>query len=130
MKPLSDYEKGFIEASIDTDGSIGLSKKQQGIIVIELSFSNNSLEYLDKIKQMLNTTNKSVLKKGTKNYTVKVGVTTMKWLFPQIKLVVKENKRIVALKMMDIKNTYHSKGIKNPDEYRKKMYALMKDFYG
>ena len=53
MKQFNDYEKGFLECFIDTDGTITVSKTQGKYVVPIVSFSNNSLKLLNKIRNIL-----------------------------------------------------------------------------
>ena len=118
MKILSEYEKGFIEAAIDCDGSLSLIKdtyhkdhgyrkrmKRGYYIRITMSFSNNSLELLGKIQDILESNLTPALAKGTKNYNMVYRHTVLRWLLPQIELVIKEQRRKIALQILDLLET-------------------------
>lgn len=133
---LSQYEKGFVEAFIDTDGSIYLSKvkriRGKGYTPkIALDFSNNSIKILEKIKEILNQEHRKLtLKKGSKNYKISFRHGIIRKLFPQIRLVIKEDKRKKSLEILKhLENAaIGGRGKINTLEYQEKMDKLVEDF--
>jgi len=108
MKQLTDYERGFIEGVIDSEGSITLNKKvlmlrknKRGWTPnIRLEIANNSLEFLGKIQEILGTNIKPVSKKGSRNYKIALRHKVIRELFPQICLIIKENRRLLTLELL------------------------------
>ena len=111
MKILTDYEKGFIEASIDTDGSILLYNAKVKITKkgwsprIILVFYNNSIQFLDKIQKILGTSKNYIKKKSNIskniNYELRYHHADCRCILPQLRLVIKEKRRILALEILE-----------------------------
>lgn len=104
MKELNGYERGFIEASIDTDGGIYLERKKNTLhIAVRIRFFNNSKEFLDKIQEILGTNKNYVRRKGSRNKNLILGYSNndCRWILPQLKLVIKEEKRKIALELLE-----------------------------
>ena len=106
-KTLNDYEKGFIECFIDTDGCIVFgNKKSQSYISIQLVFSNNSRNILDKIQEIFNSNKNYTVYKtsaGNNHYVLVYQANTCRWILPQLKLVIKEEKRKLALEILNVR---------------------------
>ena len=113
MRELTDYERGFIEAMIDMDGSISMSRRKRGLVRCQVIFNNNSLELIEKVQRILGTYMKPVIKKGSKNYKISFGSGICRWLLPQLRLTAKEEKRKLVLKFLSL-----SEGLgRNPNQY-------------
>ena len=140
MKILSDYEKGFLEGIIDADGCVSLYKKRYykdkghgsakrgWTPSIKVMIANNSIELLQKIQNIINE--KGMIaekrKKGYKkiNYELRYSHDVCRWLLPQLRFIVKEERRILALKILS-----HIKGnTRGDDAYEKKLEQLVKEF--
>ena len=66
-------------------------------------------------------------KKGTNNYKVQFKHTAIRWLFPQIKLIVKEKRRIKALEILnhiEKRKHYHQKD----EDYEEKLEKMVNDW--
>jgi len=137
MKKLNDYERGFIEAAIDSDGGIyldSLGKKRTGISrLARVKFFNNSVEFLEKIQKILgiNKTLKLQNKKLKRKCKVlQLGQKETKALLEQITLVIKEKRRIVALKFIEYKeNAGPMNKATCTSEYRKRIEELTEEFF-
>lgn len=139
MKSLSDFERGFLSLAIDTDGSFYLIKvksttKRDWKIEISLSFSNNSQEFLNFIQNIIGSDLKLVRKKGSKNYKISYRHKVLKWLLPQLELIIKENRRKIAIKILNHLNIginqynntayYESELISLVNQFQKAKYAI------
>lgn len=108
VKELTEYERGFIEGFLDADGCIGLYKQMYDYgrgwtIRLTLTFSNNSLEILEKIYDILGESGSIVkrVNKGVFNYDLKYRHNAMRRILPQLKLIIKEHRRKTALAILD-----------------------------
>ena len=127
MKNFSNYERGFIEAFLETDGCISISiiknkiTKRNWVFRIKLEFCNNSTDLLNKLKKMLEI--------GIINHSyckckkLVINASDCKWILPQLSLTFKNKKKVLALKILDhVKiGSYKSK------EYENKMNELHKE---
>lgn len=132
MKNLSEYERGYLSASIDTDGSLSLYKNKSKAYrgwkaEITLSFSNNSEKYLIRLCNMIGSRVKLVKKKNSNNFKISFRHNVLKWLLPQLKLTIKENRRLYAIEILN----HFRKGINqhtNSPEYEKRLQDLVESF--
>ncbi|MCE7734700.1 MAG: hypothetical protein GPJ54_07480 [Candidatus Heimdallarchaeota archaeon] len=132
MKVLTEFERGYLSASIDTDGSLSLYKNKSKAYrgwkaEISLSFSNNSVSYLTRICDMIGSKVKLVEKKNSKNYKISFRHNVLRWLLPQLELTIKENRRLYAIKILN----HFKKGINqhtNTSEYEKGLELLVDKF--
>jgi hypothetical protein len=132
MKQLTDYERGFIEGVIDSEGSITLNKNKLMLRKsrrgwtpnIRLEIVNNSLDLLNKIQRILGTNITPVLKKGTRCYKIALRHSVLRELFPQISLVIKENRRLLALELMNTLRVGINK-YTNSDEYENRIQEIV-----
>lgn len=72
---------------------------------VRVIFFNNSIEFLNKIQRILGI-NKNFVKKYNKknkniNYELRLSPNEMRELLPQLRLVIKEKKRILVLKLLN-----------------------------
>ena len=134
MKKFSDYERGFIEGVLDSDGSITLKRRGNSYSgyspIVRVSFSNNSKEFLGKVRRILGCGHKLTQKKGEKCYKFALGQTNSKELLEQIKLVVKEGRRKVGLKLIQFKEQHFKDTRFNlPNWYKQEIDNLIEQFY-
>jgi len=130
---LDAYEKGFISAFIDTDGSICLNKvKNRKTPQIAVYFSNNSIELLEKVRDMIGLDRPLIHHKGTKNYSLRYFNKKASELLKQVELVVKEKRRKAALELADYlesqggrKMNQHTK----PKGFDEKVRDIVESFY-
>jgi hypothetical protein len=135
---LSDYQKGYIEAMIDGEGCICLSKPKKKTrdftLRPEIKITNTNLDILLKIKRILNKKcSVNIVKRPYPNkpqwatcYLLRLHSDGASEILSQIKLVIKEKKRKIALKVMKVlKERKGGFGTWNPnykDDVLKKYY--------
>jgi len=127
-KILNNYEKGFLSAALDTDGGVYIYKMKRKHfpywqIIIKMAFYNNSIQYLDKIQQILGTNNNYVHSNKNKCLTLAYYSNTCRVILPQIELVIKEGIRKKALKMLELLEKGKNKTLRN-EEYRNKLLNI------
>jgi len=124
VKRLDDWERGFLSAAVDTDGSIYMSNPvASNTFDLRINFSNNDKTLLQKILDILDLDLKISRKKGSKNHVITLSHYVLRWLLPQLTLVVKEWKRKIGISYLDV--------IDNRDDYETKeqFYADIKLLY-
>jgi len=133
---LTEYERGFIEACIDTDGSIFIEKhkNQKGTesYYPVVSFSNNSVKLLNKIKKILKVNNKLILKKGSKNYKFAIKSHKALNLLKSISLVVKEEKRLKLIRLGEISTSRYGRNQYDReflDQTKKEIEKILGNWY-
>lgn len=137
INELNDYERGFIEGALDADGSITLSKgsskrKHFSTPSIVVVFSNNNREWLLKIQKILGKKVALTHKKGTKNFDMKYTSWNAYWILKQIRLIVKEPRRLIAIEIFDTVQEHGGGGTNQhtcDDEYKNKINELVELFY-
>lgn len=134
MNKLNDYESGFISGFLDADGSLIIIKKKNKkvkrgwTIDIMVCFSNNNISLLKYIQQLIGidgtfiTVQDSRSDKFNDQSRLTYNANTARKLLPQLKLIHKEDKRIM---MLDILNTKQEKNSFRYD-YNKVEYKLKK----
>lgn len=133
MRKLNDYEKGFIEAFIDTDGSITIGKPRRKEIIphISVRFSNNSKEILEKVMKILGIRKnlQTHSKKKRHCYTLLLSRRESVALLKQIKLVVKEDRRKAILELYEYVDECREKGCYStgvvPIDYRERVNSII-----
>jgi hypothetical protein len=136
---LSEYQKGFIEGMLDGEGCISLCrpKKKNSYLVLhpEIKITNTNFEILDKIADMINNEcsiykRKTYSKKHKPCYLLRVRSDAAYQILSQIKLVIKENKRKIMLKVFKIlKKRQHGFGRWNLNYKDKLINKYYKEFY-
>jgi len=133
MNILSNYERGFIAACIDTDGYITLSKRSgTGCSrIVGVGFANNSILFLNRIQYILGTNKKLINKKGTNNYKFRLSPSESYDLLKQISLIIKEHRRIIAIELYELGRSAFGMNKHSPrlEEHVKKTETLIKKFY-
>lgn len=129
--PLSEYEKGFVEAFIDTDGyiQVGRHKKPKSKrgweVLIRLRFSNNSIQILEKLQNILGCGciyEQQITSGGNKHYVLQITQNGCRQILPQLKLTIKEDKRKLALQILDL---IRNKRIISKELYEKTLEKLV-----
>ena len=110
-KTFNDYEKGFLECFIDTDGGIYFHNVS-GILYSYIRFYNNSKELLEKVINIIGTGfikehHTKGFKTDKKHYRIQYNLKDILWILPQLSLIIKEDKRIMAIGLS--KNTKQGK---------------------
>jgi len=136
-RALTEYELGFIEAMIDGEGTICLArnfcKTHIAIFRPEVSIFNTNLAILNKIKKFTGRGNiiifKSELYTHGVSYTLRFSPNDIRWLLPQLKLVIKEHKRKIMLRVLKVL-TLRKQYCRWRKEYKlKELNMLYKLFY-
>ncbi len=122
MKTLTEYEKGYLSAMIDGEGSITYYKtkrhdcKRAGInyFQVRLAISNNNLELLEYIKKMVNCGGSIISKKSkrypdTISYELRYSHNIIRWLIPQLHLIEKKEKAKKALDLLNALQPYSNR---------------------
>ena len=110
---LTDYERGFLEAHIDTDGSVSLHRRRNRPFSWEpdLTFNNTCAELLEKLRGICQggtvSPERPVHKRTTKGpfnkkqlYRYRVPKSKMREILPQLTFVKKERQRILMIEAM------------------------------
>lgn len=126
---LSEYDCGFLEAALDTDGYFSISTARGGIAseVSKLRFPHRfvpvtgwkmtSKAFLEKVKGICG--DGVVAKESATSYTKRqcyrynMTRATMRRLLPQLQLVAKDGQRILMLEALDL---LHTRGIRMEQE--------------
>ncbi|KKM00056.1 hypothetical protein LCGC14_1808230 [marine sediment metagenome] len=126
MKELNHYERGFIEGFLDADGCVGISKvkratsKRGYFYRVTVHFYNTNEELLGKIRDILDIDHNIL--QGATCKLISLGHTATEELLSQINLVAKEEKRKLALQMIE--------AIKNRNSHKHSTYqAITDDIY-
>jgi len=136
MEKLNEYEVGFLEGVIDTDGSINIRRSKRydregsrgWEPQVRLTVSNNSVELLRKVKQIIfertGYTTKLAHKKGSDNWEYRIySSEVLRWLLPQLNLIVKREKQRKAIELLNLMklgiNRFTNKA------YNKRLYDLL-----
>ncbi len=102
MKELNEWEKGFISAFLDTDGGLYLIKRRdrESSYYCRMIFFNNCKELLDKVQNILGLEKNYQIKNGN-SYELRYYGKDMRWILPQLELVLKEHKRLTIIDFLD-----------------------------
>ena len=129
---LTEYEKGFLEGAIDADGCITIVKCKSSRHtrgwkpLIHLQIGNNNSEYLEKIRNIIGGggINRYTNNRGRKMWVYVLSHSKCKKLFPHLKLIVKEPRRLHAMKIF---NYMANKSLAEyrSDEYTQKLEMLI-----
>ena len=113
LKELDDYTRGFLEAAIDGEGTLGLYKEKtcrskRGFTWgIRCQISNNDKGWLERIKAL---TGAGAIYNGSKHenprhkpsYCLWFRVAEIRQLLPQIQLVIKAERQKIALEALPL----------------------------
>ncbi len=111
MIKLTNYQKGFIEGMLDGEGCISLCKshKKKSYLILhpEVKITNTNFNILNKISKMINREcsihkRKSFNPKHKPCYLLRIHSNAAVEILSQIKLIIKENKRKIVLKVFKI----------------------------
>ncbi len=97
---LNCYEKGYIAGVLDGDGCIYLNKKKKAITVI---FTNKSKPLLEKISYLIGINTTICYQQSKDVYNIQYKHSAIKHFLPQLKLIVRERKRVLALEILKYK---------------------------
>jgi hypothetical protein len=132
---LTEYQKGFVEALLDERGHIFLAyhdgrKNGREIYypTINIMLKSNSMWVLEKARNMLDV-RKGFNRRG-KLYTLTLGELESEELLKQITLIKREQRRLVALELIDIKKKWIVGSCdKVLPEYKSEVDRLVKNFH-
>ncbi len=123
---LTGYEKGFLEGMIDADGciSIGRQKVKRKSAAsrgwrpyVRLVIDNNNKEFLEKARSIIGYGH--ICNRTGRIWTYNVSHWGCKKLFPEIKLIVKEPRRLHAIKIFKHMDGKCGKGKKYTEKLEK-----------
>lgn len=130
---LTQYEKGFLEGLIDSEGCICLYKNKTRYNTIttipSLTISNINLKFLLKAKKIVKygTIKQQKLESGNIIYEYNISPNGMRYLLPSLKLIVKEQDRKNILKVLKILDKKHGGfGKWNPNYKKSELIKLYK----
>ena len=128
IRQLSLYEKGFIEAALDGEGTIGLYKEKTEKVRrgfcwrVRCQISNTNKLWLEKIKRIIGAGHIGKDYRHRENhhqcYTLYLSANVTRQLLPQIKLVIKEKRRVLTIEALHLlkehtsSNTSHDATLK------------------
>jgi hypothetical protein len=135
---LSNHEKGFIEGFIDTDGHFNFCKqlKKSGrgwTVKTGVGFNNTSKQILEKVTRIFKIPSKRIKihTKGTERiktqYIIYIPPRELRILLPQIKLIMKENKRVFILKILNFMDS-SSQAVKESKKYQDKLLSYLEEY--
>ena len=115
-KILVNYEKGFVEASLDAEGTVALYRNhnkhwdcERGFHWIpHVSIVNTNLEFLRKIKEICGggrlylKARRNLLRNQKALYIYEMNRGVMKCLLPQLSLVIKEKQRQLLIEALNL----------------------------
>lgn len=110
---LSEYEKGFLEGLIDGEGSLKVDRRYdgKGTVSCVLIISNNYLPLLQKAQKIIGDGSiQPVNQRGHRkdgspydaHYELRVYANALRWLLPQLNLMVKEDRRKKMLEILSL----------------------------
>lgn len=111
---LTEYQRGFIEGAIDFEGHLSIFRvsktrpRAKYFQTIGRVFNTN-LEILKKVKSILD--DEPSVKPSTGNngpnwkpvYVANIDTSTLRWLLPQLQLIVKREQRAAVLEFLNLK---------------------------
>jgi hypothetical protein len=139
---LTSYERGFLEAALDSEGYIGLYKRPSNTRYrkrtftwhLEVGISNTNVYFLEKIRGIvgnggvsIHQNNKSGNAKPAWSYRFEHS--RLRVLLPQLRLVVKEQQRLLAIEFLALVNEHRPRYTPNDnriEEIWKQLRALNK----
>ena len=135
MKILNDYEKGYIEGTLDGEGCLTIyrikrSNNHYGYY-LNVSWVNTKIEFLEKIKEILGSSSKIYnhnYGKGNRNPTYLLRLTSNEIpnILNQINLVIKEEQRKILLEATPL--IIHGK-LKTVIELRRNNEEKLRELY-
>ena len=139
MKKLTDYEKGWLEAMIDGEGSISLLKEKRPKFKAGFTYkprinvSNTCLPRLEKAKNIVG--GGCIIGQDRPDrkriYNLDVSANKIREILPQIKLVAKEEQKNLLLKALIILSRRCGRGLPpRTTEEIKKLEEIYKSIRG
>lgn len=122
---LTDYERGFLEALIDGEGSISLIKHNKKKLRrgfawhCSVAIGNDNRKLLEKAQRICHGGHLNP-EYGT-HYTLQLGIKVMKEILPQLDLIVKREQSILILWAIELLHTQGSHHTPN-DEFLEQIY--------
>jgi hypothetical protein len=101
---LTEYERGLLEGIIDGEGCLYVYESQQAgkwkHWHVRLSIANNSKEFLKRVEQIVGKGSWAC--KNGKSWELRYSSNTLRWLLPQLNLVVNKEKKEKILRILNI----------------------------
>lgn len=116
--PFTEWERGWLEGLIDGEGAIGMSKIREpghgrGFVWRPyVTISNTCFPLMEKLSHVLGGVGVYIAERpGRGNrrtaYGIRVTPGRIRWLLPQLKLVVKEQQRLLVLEALKLVGEHH-----------------------
>ena len=109
---LSDYDRGWVEALIDSEGSFTISRQvnkgkyRAGMTwKVRLNIGNTNREFLLRAQNLIGGTIQTIGRKNPNHktaYELQLYSSGLRVLLPQIQLLVKEKQRLAFLEILSI----------------------------
>lgn len=113
MKNIKQYDKGWVEALIDGEGSLSLIK-QKGksykcgyTLKPILNIGNNDIRLLKQAQQIIGGGNICFCKRGIYSFTINSNI--LRHFLPKINLITKENQRLLLIQALNILSIHAGK---------------------
>jgi len=133
---LTQYEKGWLEAAIDGEGSIGIGKdsgkeRASPAYFVQVAVTNTNRDFVEKAVDICGEGTVSV-RRGTSTlsgrpiYLYWIPIKVLRVVLPQLKFTVKEKQRLLAIELLFL-NSGKPGGTKRPSWITEKMEEIWKE---
>ena len=124
---LSEYERGYISGIIDGEGSIFIYKRKTRQYCLMLAVTNTNRELLEEIKFLIGGQIQTVKRRGNHKtcYILQVHSNGLRRLLPNIRLLVKEEQRLLALYMLELLEAGMHRGVKHRSQEEELEYGYV-----
>lgn len=105
---MDDFDRGFISGFLDADGSIIIRKLKSGSATVAVQFYNNNIDTLVYLQEKIGKEYCSlyVTDKGDRmSFSLNVKKAMLLDLLKQLNLVMKEKRRVLAIKLLEMQLT-------------------------
>jgi hypothetical protein len=135
---LTNYERGFVEGAIDFEGHLTIfrvSKTRPRAKYFQTigRVTNTNLEILKKVKSILDdepTIKPSTGNEGPKwkpSYIANINTSTLRWVLPQLKLVVKRRQQKAILEFLNLKEKRYGRLTRRVYAKQQELYRRVKE---
>ena len=134
---MNDFEKGWISALIDGEGSLSLIKEKREHFTAgctykpRLNIGNNSLELLEKAREIIGAG--AIINKNRKLKQLDVSANGLRYLLPKITLIVKDKQRKLLLNALHYLAQHKGKGNPRTEEeinHLEEIYVKIRNLNG
>ena len=120
---LTDRESGYLSGIIDGEGCLRLYHNARSGWMVSLVIVNTNRELIDYIKNLLQAGkcyfSEARNARWKSSYRIQLYSTTLRWLLPQLKLIVKREQAAVLIEALRL-----LKGRCNTEQYRQELTRL------